>query len=108
MTIDDKDSEPAPLAPDDAFALPGNETRVEMLRTLGDADEPMSFTELFDQVGASDSSQFNYHLDKLAGHLVRSSDDGYELQRAGDRLIAVTARKPTRSRAGGSAYASCD
>lgn len=47
MTIDDRDPESAPLAPDDAFALLGNETRMEMLRTLGDADEPMSFTDFF-------------------------------------------------------------
>lgn len=87
MTTDERGSGLATLAPDDAFALLGNETRMEMLQTLGDTDEPMSFTELFDRVGVSDSGQFNYHLDRLAGHFVRSSDDGYELQRAGERVV---------------------
>lgn len=87
MSTDSDDSETTTLAPDDAFGVLGNETRIGILRTLGDADDPLSFSELNDSVGMSDSGQFNYHLDKLVGHFVAKTDDGYELQRAGERVI---------------------
>ncbi len=75
------------LPPDDAFALLGNETRMDILRTLGSADGPLGFSELRDAVGVADSGQFNYHLDKLEGHFLRKSDAGYELRIAGQRVI---------------------
>jgi len=74
-------------SPDDAFAALGNETRLAILRALGDADEPLPFSALYDRVDVSDSGQFNYHLDKLAGHFVRQSDAGYELARPGSRVV---------------------
>lgn len=80
------DSGDATLAPDDAFSVLGNETRMRILQTLAEADGPMSFSELFDHVGVTDSGQFNYHLDKLVGHFLRDADDGYELRRAGERV----------------------
>jgi len=43
------------LPPDDAFAVLGNETRMEILRALGDADGPLPFSELHDRVGTRDS-----------------------------------------------------
>lgn len=75
------------LAPDDAFAVLGNETRMEILRTLGDANQSLSFSELREQVGIGDSGQFNYHLDKLEGHFVSKSDGEYALRQAGKRVI---------------------
>lgn len=75
------------LTPDDAFAVLGNETRMDILQTLAGADEPLSFSELRDRVGVSDSGQFNYHLDKLVGHFLESTGDGYQLQRAGERVV---------------------
>lgn len=75
------------LSPDDAFAVLGNETRMDILQTLAEAEDPIPFSELRERVGVSDSGQFNYHLDKLAGHFVDDSDDGYVLQRAGERII---------------------
>jgi len=77
----------ATLSPDDAFAVLGNETRVGILQALGGADEPVSFSELRDRVGMRDTGQFNYHLDKLVGHFVRRSDEGYALRRAGERVV---------------------
>lgn len=80
------DSKP-PLSPNGAFALLGNETRMEILQVLGDTDQPMAFSDLREQVGVSDSGRFNYHLDQLVGHFVRDSENGYVLHRAGERVI---------------------
>lgn len=76
-----------PLPPDDAFAVLGNGTRMDILRTLGAAGEPLRFSTLRERAGVKDSGQFNYHLDKLVGHFVRETDDGYTLRRAGQRVI---------------------
>lgn len=82
---DDGDTETLP--PDDAFAALGNETRLRILRTLGAADDPLSFSELHDRVGMRDSGQFNYHLDTVTGHFVSKSENGYELRQAGRRVL---------------------
>jgi len=79
--------EPSTPAPDEAFAALGNETRMGVLRTLGEADEPLSFSELHDRSEMRDSGQFNYHLDKLVGHFVRKTGDGYALARPGRRVV---------------------
>lgn len=84
----------------EAFSLLGNETRLAILLALWEAQTPraeesvdpvpdtsLSFSELRDRVGMEDSSQFNYHLDRLAGIFVESSDGGYELLPAGNRLV---------------------
>ncbi|WP_415378700.1 hypothetical protein [Halosimplex sp. TS25] len=75
------------LSPDEAFEVLGNETRVDILRALGGADAPVSFTDLRRRVGMTDSGRFNYHLDRLTGHFVRNGEDGYELRRAGERVV---------------------
>lgn len=76
-----------PLPPDDAFAVLGNETRMDILQTLARAESPLTFSELRERVGVSDSGQFNYHLNKLAGHFVEESEAGYGLRGAGRRVI---------------------
>lgn len=83
------DSEPAAETPcpEDAFAALGNETRVRILRVLGDHDDPLSFSDLYDELDVRDSGQFNYHLEKLVGHFVHKTDDGYTLARAGRRVV---------------------
>lgn len=78
---------PAPLSPDDAFAVLGNETRMNVLQALGSADGPLSFSELRDRVGMADSGQFNYHLEKLAGHFIQRAEEGYSLRQAGRAVI---------------------
>jgi hypothetical protein len=75
------------LSPDEAFATLGNATRVGILRALGEADGPLSFSTLFDRVDVDDSGQFNYHLDKLVGHFVLETDEGYTLRQAGRRVV---------------------
>ena len=47
------------LSPDDAFTALGNETRVEVLKQLGTAEGPLSFTELRSRLGMDDPGQFN-------------------------------------------------
>lgn len=83
--LDPGDSEA--LSPDEAFSVLGNETRVRMLQILGEAEGPLSFTELRDRVGIRQGAQFNYHLDKLVGHFVAKTDDGYALRQAGRRVV---------------------
>lgn len=75
------------LSPDDAFAVLGNETRMDILQTLAEAEDPLPFSELRERVGVSDSGQFNYHLDRLVGHFLEDTEDGYRLRRAGERII---------------------
>jgi DNA-binding transcriptional ArsR family regulator len=75
------------LSPDEAFEVLGNETRVAILSALGGADAPVSFSALRDRVGMADSGRFNYHLDRLTGHFVRKRESGYELRRAGERVV---------------------
>lgn len=75
------------FSPDEAFAVVAEETRLDILHVLGDADAPLAFSELYNRVEYHDSSNFDYHLDKLVGHFVRKTDGRYELQQAGRRVI---------------------
>jgi hypothetical protein len=69
----------ARIAPEDAFALLGNESRIAILRALWESPyEPLSFSELRERVGMRDSGQFNYHLGKLLGRFVRKAAGGPE------------------------------
>jgi hypothetical protein len=93
MTDDTASTPPA----EDAFALLGNDTRMGILRALGDAGEPLSFSALYDRVDVQGSGQFNYHLEQLVGHFVAKTDAGYDLTRAGRRVVeAVLAGTVTR------------
>lgn len=75
--------------PDEAFGILGNKTRVQILRRLGMADNPVAFSELRQRVGMSHSGQFNYHLDELVGHFVQKTDSGYTLSRTGERVVTA-------------------
>lgn len=76
-----------------AFELLSNETRLAILVALWEAYEPfeaddgLRFSELRDRVGTRDSGRFNYHLEKLEGHFVESTADGYELREAGLKFV---------------------
>ena len=87
MSSESTDGESRTLSPDDAFQVLGNETRMEILQTLGEAAGPLSFSEVRDRVGMRDSGQFNYHLDKVEGHFVEQRNGGYALRQAGRRVI---------------------
>lgn len=99
--MDDADSTESPLEAaagaagphaEEAFELLANETRLAILLALWDAHQPLGrgsgvpFSELRERVGALDSGQFNYHLGKLEGHFVKSTDEGYKLRPAGDKI----------------------
>lgn len=75
------------LTPDDAFSILGNEIRIQILQELGKANQPLSFTDLRQRVGVRQGAQFNYHLDKLVGHFVEKTDNGYRLRQPGRRVI---------------------
>lgn len=76
-----------PPSPEAAFAALGDETRLAVLRTLGEAAEPLAFTELRQRVGYDTASNFSYHLDQLRGHFIQQTDRGYELRRPGERVV---------------------
>lgn len=75
------------LSPHEAFGALANETRMEILEALGEADRPLAFSTLRDAVSIRDSGQFNYHLNQLVDHFIRQTDDGYELRQPGRRVV---------------------
>ena len=86
-------SDPTPdgesaMSPDDAFAIVGDDTRIQILQAIGEADEPLTYSELFDRVDY-DSTNFHYHLKKLRGHFIRKTEDGYTLHQAGGRVVVA-------------------
>lgn len=90
------------ISPDEAYALLGNDTRVEIIQALWDAFEPgwggdaVPFSELFARVDIRDTGNFTYHLEKLTGHFVRKTDTGYELTQTGlDVVRAVVSGSVT-------------
>ena len=78
---------PGEISPDEAFTVLADETRLGILRTLGDAGGPLSFSELFERIEYDDSANFSYHLDKLDDHFIQHTDDGYDLREAGRRIV---------------------
>ncbi|WP_101294417.1 winged helix-turn-helix domain-containing protein [Halegenticoccus soli] len=82
--------EAASISPAEAFALLGNDTRIEILQALLDAggdERPVPFSELYELVDIDDSAHFNYHLKKLTDHFVRRTDEGYEFQYPGRKVV---------------------
>jgi ribosomal protein L37E len=75
------------LSPQQAFSVLGDETRLGILQSLGKADGPLLFSELFRQSDCETSANFSYHLDQLKGHFLHESEEGYVLQQAGRRVI---------------------
>lgn len=87
MSPDEVADELSQLAPEEAFHTLGNETRMEILRVLGEAERPLVFSEIFEEVNYDQASNFNYHLDKLIGYFVQKTDEGYALTTAGERVV---------------------
>lgn len=87
MTARDESGRSTTLSVDAAFAALGNETRMEILQTLAEDDDPLSFSELRERVGMRDSGQFSYHLDKLDGYFVTKTEGGYELRQSGRYVV---------------------
>lgn len=72
---------------DGLFDLIADGTRVAIVRALGEAEGPLGFSALRDRTGVADSGNFNYHLDRLVGVLVRDTEGGYELTNSGAELF---------------------
>lgn len=87
METDAESSDSSVLSPDEAFAVLGDEARLQILQTLGEADESLVFSELFARVEYDDSSNFHYHLNKLLDHFIEKTDAGYALRQAGRRVV---------------------
>lgn len=80
-----------PLSASDAFGLVADETRLAILRALGDApyeefEGELKFSQLRRRAGGPDSGKFNYHLQQLVGQFVRETDCGYTLTYSGGLL----------------------
>ena len=86
------------LTPNEAFAVLGNEIRLDIVRVLWNADatyeyddvsdtaETISFSELRRRVDIDDNGKFNYHLSQLVPHFIRQTADGYRLSGAGKQI----------------------
>lgn len=87
MAPEEGSDETSMLTPEEAFSVLGDGTRLGILQVLGDADEPLTFSDLFDRVEYDDPPNFNYHLKRLVGHFVEKTDRGYSLRQAGHRVV---------------------
>lgn len=87
MTTDPGPDNSTGLSPDETFEILGKKVRLQILQTLGEAGEPLAYSELFDRIEYDDSSNFNYHLGRLESHFIHRTDDGYTLRHTGRRVI---------------------
>jgi DNA-binding transcriptional ArsR family regulator len=87
MTDPDAEIE-SPAEPEEAFTTLSNDLRLDILLALWNAPGfSLSFSELRKAVGERDSGTFTYHLSELVGHFVGETDEGYELQYPGHRVL---------------------
>lgn len=84
-------------AVDRAFAALSDGTRIDILRAMAEANEPMSFSALFEAVEYDTPSNFSYHLDKLTGRFVHKGADGYVLTWPGKRVVRTVILTGTTS-----------
>lgn len=71
-----------------AFMTLSHDLRLEILLALWEAPEfSLSFSELRKTVGERDSGSFTYHLSELQDHFVTKTEQGYELQYPGHRVL---------------------
>ena len=81
------DEDPTRISPEEAFAIVADKTRLEILLTLGEAGEALSFSTLFDRSEYDTRSNFSYHLKQLADHFIERHDEGYVIRQAGRRIV---------------------
>lgn len=77
------------LPPDEAFNLLAHHTRVNVLKALNEAVEPLSFSELHERVGVDDPGQLNYHINKISDVFVQKSQSGYQLTKSGSKVVGA-------------------
>lgn len=89
------DAGPAGEHVSEAFALLGNETRLNILLAIWEAQIPLAedntvpFSRLFDRVDCDDRGTFSYHLQQLEGQFINQHTErgGYELSIPGLKLV---------------------
>ncbi|WP_171052423.1 helix-turn-helix transcriptional regulator [Haloterrigena sp. H1] len=76
---------------EDAFSVLGSRLRVQILEALADGSdqEPLSFTELYEAVDSSNTSQFSYHLKELTGRYVQQTAFGDPLGEPTQEIVAA-------------------
>jgi DNA-binding transcriptional ArsR family regulator len=88
MTETPSDRAQAATDAEAAFMTLSHDLRLEILLALWDAPGySLSFSDLRKAVGERDSGSFTYHLSELQGHFVAKTDEGYELQYPGHRVL---------------------
>lgn len=76
------------VPPAEAFSVIANETRITILQELWRSpDRPITFSDLRRRVEMRDSAQFNYHLRQLTDHFIEQTDEGYDFQHAGKKVV---------------------
>lgn len=83
----------APSA-DEAFALLSDGNRIDILRTIWEATDPLDpspvpFSDIQGRVNIADPGRLNYHLNKLTTHFIHRTSDGYVLREPGRRIVRV-------------------
>lgn len=89
MSTDDQVEGEEALSAAEAFSLLDDSTRIDILLELDDVEfgRGRSFSALRAAVGTDDSSQFNYHLQRLVPQYVSKGDGGYRLTAAGSHVV---------------------
>jgi len=79
-----------------AISALGSAQRLDILLALGQVEREhhkerhaMTFSELHAAVDIESSSQFTYHLNQLVGHLIRETENGYQLTYSGTKLLRI-------------------
>lgn len=75
------------LTPDDAFAILGNEVRIQIIQALGESRTPLSHEQIAERVNVDDADHLNYHLLKLTGHFIERRDNEFDLLPPGSRIL---------------------
>lgn len=83
----------SPQAVRDDFGRLANVTRLEILRTIADAEGPVAYADLLEELSVTDSGQCNYHLRQLRETFVDRTDAGYELTQTGLRAANLLAAR---------------
>lgn len=90
---DGSDAAGTPRTVEDDFGRLANVTRLEILRTLADADGPVAYADLFEALSITDGGQCNYHLRQLREAFVERTEAGYELTQTGRRAANLLASR---------------
>jgi hypothetical protein len=88
MVSDSSDKSQVATDAESAFMTLSHDLRLKILLAMWDADGfSLSFSELRKRVGERDSGSFTYHLSELQSNFIAKTDEGYELQYPGHRVL---------------------